>query len=81
LPRTEAPRGPAIFPGPLLRLQPLLYPPDRYRFDIGALAKDFSKNFFPRGEPFTEVIGADLEDREGALQPSTSGNRWGISYS
>ena len=55
-------------------------PPDRYRFDVGLLAKEFSKNFFPE-DPITEVIGADFEDCEGALQPSTSGKRWGISYS
>jgi hypothetical protein len=55
-------------------------PPDRYRFDIGILAKDFSKNFFP-DDPIAEVIGANLDDCEGALQPSSSGNRWGIYYS
>ena len=55
-------------------------PPDRYRFKIGDLAKDFSKNFFP-ADPITEVIGADLDDCEGALLPSSSGKRWGIYYS
>ncbi len=55
-------------------------PPDRYRFDVGLLAKDVSKNFFP-GDPITEVIGADLEDCEGALLPSSSGKRWGVYFS
>ncbi len=55
-------------------------PPDRYRFKIGDLAKDFSKNFFP-ADPITQVIGADLDDCEGALLPSSSGKRWGIYYS
>ena len=55
-------------------------PPDRYRFKISDLAKDFSKNFFP-ADPITEVIGADLDDCEGALLPSSSGKRWGIYYS
>jgi IrrE N-terminal-like domain len=54
-------------------------PPDRYRFDVGVLAKDFSKNFFP-DDPITQVIGDDLEDCEGALQPSSSGKQWGIYY-
>jgi len=55
-------------------------PPDRYRFDVGVRAKDISKNFFP-GDPIMEVIGVDLEDCEGALQPSLSGEKWGIYYS
>jgi IrrE N-terminal-like domain len=55
-------------------------PPDRYRFDVGSLAKEISKNFFP-GDPITEVIGTDLEDCEGALLPSSSGKRWGIYFS
>jgi hypothetical protein len=55
-------------------------PPDRYRFDVGSLAKEVSKNFFPE-DPITQVIGADLEDCEGALQPSLSRKRWGIYYS
>jgi uncharacterized protein DUF955 len=54
-------------------------PPNRYRFDVGALAKEFSKNFFP-DDPIAEVIGADLDDCEGALQPSSSGKKWGIYY-
>jgi hypothetical protein len=54
-------------------------PPDRYRFDIGILARDVSKNIFP-GDPITEVIGVDLDGCEGVLQPSASGNRWGIYY-
>jgi IrrE N-terminal-like domain len=55
-------------------------PPDRYRFDVGSLAKEASKNFSP-GDPITEVIGTDLEDCEGALLPSSSGKRWGIYFS
>jgi hypothetical protein len=55
-------------------------PPNRYRFDVGSLAKEVSKNFFP-ADPITEVIGADLEDCEGALLPSSSGKRWGIYFS
>jgi hypothetical protein len=55
-------------------------PPDRYRFDIGVLAKEVSKSFFP-DDPITQVIGENLEDCEGALQPSSSGKRWGIYYS
>jgi hypothetical protein len=52
-------------------------PPDRYRFNVGDFAKEFSKNFFP-DDPITEVISADLETCEGALLPSDSGKRWGI---
>jgi hypothetical protein len=55
-------------------------PPDRYRFDVGALAKEVSKSFFP-DDPITEVTGTDLEGCEGALLPSTSGKRWGIYFS
>jgi hypothetical protein len=55
-------------------------PPDRYRFDVGSLAKEVSKSFFP-DDPIIEVIGADLEDCEGALLPSSSGKRWGIYFS
>ena len=55
-------------------------PPDRYRFDVGLLSKEISKNFFP-DDPITEVIGTDLEDCEGALLPSSSGKRWGVYFS
>ncbi len=55
-------------------------PPDRYRFNVGALAKEVSRNFFP-GDPITQVIATDLDDCEGALQPSSSGKSWGIYYS
>ena len=55
-------------------------PPDRYKFDIGALAKEVSKHFFP-DDPITAVAGADLEDCEGALLPSSSRKQWGIYYS
>jgi hypothetical protein len=54
-------------------------PPDRYRFGVGELAKEVSKNLFP-DDPITDVVGADLEGCEGALQPSLSGKRWGIYY-
>jgi hypothetical protein len=54
-------------------------PPNRYRFDVGALAKEVSKNFFP-DDPIAVVAGTDLDDCEGALLPSTSGKRWGIYY-
>jgi hypothetical protein len=54
-------------------------PPDRYRFDVGALAKEVSRNIFP-SDPIAEVVGDDLEDCEGALLPSPSRKRWGIYY-
>jgi hypothetical protein len=52
-------------------------PPDRYRFDIGELAKEVSRHLFP-ADPVTEVVETDLYDCEGALLPSSSGARWGI---
>jgi hypothetical protein len=55
-------------------------PPDRYRFDIGELAKEVSKHLFP-ADPVTEVVETDLYDCEGALPPSSSGTRWGIYVS
>lgn len=55
-------------------------PPDRYRFNIGALAKEVSKNIFP-DDPITEVKGTNIDGCEGALLPSSSGRRWGIYYS
>jgi IrrE N-terminal-like domain len=55
-------------------------PPGRYRFDVGLLAKEVSRSFFP-GDPITEVTCADLEDCEGALLPSSSGKRWGVYFS
>jgi hypothetical protein len=54
-------------------------PPDRYRFDIGVLAKEFSRNVFPQ-EPITEVVGDSLDGFEGALIPSESKKRWGIYF-
>ncbi len=55
-------------------------PPDRYRFNVGALSKEVSRNFFS-GDPITQVIATDLDDCEGALQPSSSGKSLGIYYS
>ena len=52
-------------------------PPDRYRSDIGELAKEVSRHLFP-ADPVTEVVETDLYDCEGALLPSSSGARWGI---
>lgn len=52
-------------------------PPDRYRFNIAAFAKEISASLFP-GDPIAEVRSVDLEDCEGALLPSDSGKRWGI---
>jgi IrrE N-terminal-like domain len=52
-------------------------PPDRYRFDIAALAKEISATLFP-DDPITEVRSVDLQDCEGALLPSDSRKRWGI---
>jgi hypothetical protein len=63
----------------LTQLLNLSNPPDRYRFDVGALAKEVSKNIYP-SDPISEVKGADLEGCEGALLPSASGKRWGIYY-
>jgi hypothetical protein len=52
-------------------------PPDRYRFDIAALAKEISATLFP-DDPIAEVRSVDLQDCEGALLPSDSRKRWGI---
>ena len=54
-------------------------PPDRYRFDIGALAIEVSRSYFP-DSPIVEVSGDDLEGFHGALVPSDSGKKWGILY-
>jgi hypothetical protein len=54
-------------------------PPNRHRFDIGELAKEVSRNFFP-DDPISEVIGDDLDGFDGALIPSDSGRRWGILF-
>jgi hypothetical protein len=56
-----------------------LNPADRYRFDVGNLAMEVSRNFFP-GDPITKVIEDDLDGFGGALLPSESGKRWGILY-
>lgn len=55
-------------------------PPDRHRFDLGTLAKEFSQTVFP-ADPIVEVQGDTLDGFEGALLPSDSGKRWGIIYS
>jgi hypothetical protein len=52
-------------------------PPDRYRFDIAAFAKEISSTLFS-DDPIAEVRSVDLQDCEGALLPSDSRNRWGI---
>jgi hypothetical protein len=54
-------------------------PADRYRFDIGPLAIEVSRTFFP-DDPITRVIEDDLDGFGGALLPSESGKRWGILY-
>lgn len=54
-------------------------PPDRYRFDVGALAMEFSRSAFPQ-DPIMSVGGSELDGFEGALLPSESGKRWGILY-
>jgi hypothetical protein len=71
--------GPQRWANHLSQLLNAANPPNRYRFDVGALAKEFSKNFFP-DDPIAEVIGADLDDCEGALRSSSSGKKWGIYY-
>lgn len=54
-------------------------PPDRYRFDIGALAIETSRSFYP-SDPIVRVEADDLDGFEGALVPSDSGKRWGIIH-
>jgi IrrE N-terminal-like domain len=54
-------------------------PADRYRFDIGLLAREISRTFFPE-DPITRVVEDDLDGFGGALVPSDSGKRWGILY-
>ena len=54
-------------------------PPDRYRFDIGALALETSRTFYP-ADPITRVEADELDGFEGALVPSESGKRWGIIH-
>jgi IrrE N-terminal-like domain len=56
-----------------------LKPADRYRFDVGQLAMEVSRNFFPE-DPITRVVKDDLDGFGGALVPSESGKRWGILY-
>jgi len=52
-------------------------PPNRYRFDIAAFAKEISNTYFP-DDPIAEVRNVDLQDCEGALLPSESRKRWGV---
>lgn len=52
-------------------------PPDRHRFDVGELALEISKTYFP-ADPIVDVAVTDLGGCEGALLPSESGTRWGI---
>jgi hypothetical protein len=54
-------------------------PPDRYRFDIGALALETSRTFYP-ADPITRVEADELDGFEGALVPSETGKRWGIIH-
>lgn len=54
-------------------------PPDRYRFDIGRLALETSRAFYP-SNPIVRVKEDDLDGFTGALVPSQSGKRWGILY-
>jgi hypothetical protein len=54
-------------------------PADRYGFDVGHLAMEVSRTFFPQ-DPITKVIEDDLDGFGGALLPSESGKRWGILY-
>ncbi|QQN63441.1 ImmA/IrrE family metallo-endopeptidase [Bradyrhizobium diazoefficiens] len=57
----------------------LANPPDRYRFDIGALAMETSRSLFPE-DPITKVGNEELDGFAGALVPSASRTRWGIVY-
>jgi hypothetical protein len=54
-------------------------PPNRHCFDVGELAKEVSRNFFP-DDPISQVVGDDLDGFDGALIPSESGKKWGILF-
>jgi hypothetical protein len=54
-------------------------PPDRYRFDIGRLALETSRTFYP-SDPIVRVNEDELDGFAGALVPSESGKNWGILY-
>jgi hypothetical protein len=54
-------------------------PPNRHRFDVGELAKEVSRNFFP-DDPIAAVMGEDLDGFDGALVPAESGKKWGILF-
>jgi hypothetical protein len=54
-------------------------PPNRHRFDVGELAKEVSRNFFPN-DPIAAVMGDDLDGFDGALVPAESGKKWGILF-
>jgi hypothetical protein len=71
--------GPERWAFQLTHLLNAANPPDRYRFDVGKLAKEVSKNFFP-DDPITEVLCDDLEGFDGALVPAESSSNWGILY-
>jgi len=57
----------------------LANPPDRYRFDIGALAMETSRALFPE-DPIAKVGEEELDGFAGALVPSESRTKWGIVY-
>lgn len=54
-------------------------PPDRYHFDIGRLALETSRTYFP-ADPIVRVDEDDLDGFAGVLVPSDSGKNWGILY-
>ena len=71
--------GPERWAFQLTHLLNAANPPDRHRFDVGELAKEVSRNFFP-DDPITEVVADDLDGFDGALVPAESGRKWGILY-
>jgi hypothetical protein len=54
-------------------------PPNRYKFDIGALAMETSRSLFPE-DPIVAVKEEYLDGLAGALVPAESRTRWGIVY-
>jgi hypothetical protein len=71
--------GPERWAFQLTHLLNAANPPDRHRFDVGKLAKEVSRNFFPN-DPITQVVCDDLDGFDGALIPAESGTKWGILY-